>query len=290
LLAGGCVCCTVRGNLNSTLRNLWMARRSGSLPEFRRLIIETTGAADPWGLIETLMHDRFLQRHYRFASVITTVDARRGVDGLKVFPEVIEQVLVADVLVMTHADQVSAAQLDRASEQLARLNSVARVESIQPGKLPNDLLDDATQARCRFTGAGATAGFRPVPAASAATAFVGASRAQPLRHGGSTIRAASLRIDKPLERWSLMRALEQVLGENASRLLRFKGLFRIAGDPGPLLVQAVAQGMDEPRSLPEWPDHDQDSRMVLIVDATDENLPGLLLEKIKSLIFADVPA
>lgn len=273
LLAGGCICCTVRGNLNSTLRNLWMARRSGSLPPFQRLIIETTGAADPWGLIETLMRDRFLQRHYRFAAVITTVDARGGVAGLKAFPEVIEQVLVADTLVITHADKVSTEQLDSVREQLAGLNSAARVESMQPGQLPDALLDDSAQARCRFTGVGVATGFRPVPQ----------------RHAGSTIRAASLRIEQPLERWSLMRALEQVLGENARRLLRFKGLFRIAGEDGPLLVQAVAQGMDEPRSLPAWPDQDHTSRMVLIIDSADDNLAGLLLEKIGTLTLNNGP-
>ena len=73
----------------------------------------------------------------------------------------------------------------------------------------------------------------------------------------------------------------------ARRLLRFKGLFQIAGEPGPLLVQAVAQGMDEPRSLPAWPDQDHDSRMVLIADTTDNNLPDRLLAKIKMLALSN---
>lgn len=292
LLAGGCVCCTVRGNLNSTLRNLWMARRDGSLTPFKRLIIETTGAADPWGLIETLMRDRFLERHYRFASVITTVDLRRGIEGLKSFPEVIEQVLVADVLLLTHADQVSAEQLHSMRDALALLNSAARIESMQPGGLPDAVLDDNALARCRFTGVTASAGtpFRAVPADSGAAAFAGILQSQPLLHAGSTIHAASLRLSKPLERWQLMRALEQVLGENAGRLLRFKGLFHIRGEAGPLLVQAVAQGMDEPGTLPAWPDQDHDSRMVLIMDTADQSLPDLLLARIKSLALNEMPA
>ncbi|MCC1496692.1 GTP-binding protein [Alcanivorax sp. 1008] len=288
LLAGGCVCCTVRGTLNSTLRNLWMARRSASIPRFNRLIIETTGAADPWGLIETLMRDRFLERHYRLASVITTVDMRRGVEGLKAFPEVIEQVLVADVLLMTHADQASAAQQLEMCAGLAGLNSAARIESMQPGELPDLSLDDAAETRCRFTGLTDATSFRP--AAAGAGMALPAGALQSLRHADSTIHAASMRIDEPLERWSLMRALEQVLGENARRLLRFKGLFKVAGDAGPLLVQAVAQGMDEPRSLPAWPGPDHDSRMVLIVDTTDNSLPDRLLARIKMLALSNEAA
>jgi G3E family GTPase len=102
------------------------------------------------------------------------------------------------------------------------------------------------------------------------------------RHG--SIQSASLRLQTPLERWALMRALEQLLGENARYLLRFKGLFHIAGEAGPLLVQAVAQGMDEPRSLTTWPDHDHGSRMVLIVEHPDTDFPAKVLARLESLV------
>jgi G3E family GTPase len=278
LLAGGCICCTVRGNLNSTLRNLWMARRAGSIPAFARLIIETTGAADPWGLIETLSRDSFLQRHYRFAAVLTTVDASRGIDGLRAFPEVIEQVLVADTLLLSRADQVSDAALAQLHAELNRLNPSARIEPLQPGQVPAALLDDQATARCRFTGLTPT--LRMLPASGQAAPFLSA----PVSHAGSSLRTASLRLTQPLERWALMRALEQVLGEQARHLLRFKGFFSIAGEPGPLLVQAVAQGMDEPRSLPRWPDDDHDSRMVLIVDHQDPAFPAQVLARLQTLL------
>jgi G3E family GTPase len=277
LLAGGCVCCTVRGNLNTTLRNLWMARRAGSVPAFERLIVETTGAADPWGLVETLGRDAFLARHYRFAAVLTTVDASRGIDGLRTFPEVMEQVLVADTLLMTRADQVPAEALQGVRAGLAALNPSARIEAYGPGSLPAALLDDAAEARCRFTGLRPPTRLSPVPTG---TSPLAAS----LTHGDSPIRAASLRLSEPLEHWGLMRALEQVLGENARYLLRFKGLFHVRGQAGPLLVQAVAQGMDEPRSLPVWPDQDHDSRMVLIVDHQDAAFPAQVLARLASLL------
>lgn len=280
LLAGGCICCTVRGNLNSTLRNLWMSRRAGSVPAFSRLIVETTGAADPWGLIETLSRDSFLRRHYHFAAVLTTVDASRGAAGLRQFPEVMEQVLVADTLLMTRADQVEAQALAEFRAELAALNPSARIEAAQPGYLPGQLLNDAAQARCRVTG---------LPVLSKLSIASGSPDITPVlkpavvsRH--SNIQSASLRLPAPLERWSLMRALEQLLGENARHLLRFKGLFHIKGEPGPLLVQAVAQGMDEPHSLPAWPDEDHDSRMVLIVEHPDAGFPAKVLARLESLV------
>ena len=279
LLAGGCICCTVRGNLSSTLRNLWMSRRAGTVPAFSRLIIETTGAADPWGLIEALTRDSFLRRHYRFAAVLTTVDACRGVAGLRQFPEVMEQVLVADTLLMTRADQVEVEVLAELQAELAALNPSARIEPLQPGQLPGQLLDDNGQARCRVTGLPATATFTMAAAGSGATPLL-----QPTTSRHSNIQAASLRLQAPLERWRLMRALEQLLGENARYLLRFKGLFHIVGDTAPLLVQAVAQGMDEPHSLSSWPDDDHASRMVLIVDHPDADFPAKVLGRLESLV------
>ncbi len=279
LLAGGCICCTVRGNLNSTLRNLWMSRRAGSVPAFSRLIIETTGAADPWGLIETLTRDSFLRRHYRFAALLTTVDASRGTAGLRQFPEVMEQLLVADILLMTRADQVGEQALSDFRAELAALNRSARIEAVQPGRLPGHLLDDAALARCRVTGLPALTKFSVTSALPEPAPLL-----TPTVTRHSNIQSASLRLKIPMERWALMRALEQLLGESARYLLRFKGLFHIDGEAGPLLVQAVAQGMDEPRSLMTWPDHDHDSRMVLIVEHPDADFPAKVLARLESLV------
>lgn len=290
LLAGGCVCCTVRGSLGSTLRNLWMSRRSGALPPFSRVIIETTGAADPWGVVESLMRDSFLQRHYVLASVLTTVDAERGLEGLLKFPEVIEQVLVADTLLMSRADRVSAAQLETLQASLSRLNPNAVTRAIQPGQVPDGLLDDQAQARCRYTGLAINNGARLVPMVAAAGGMVMQGATATKAHANSTIQSASLRLPQPLEQWQLMRVLEQWLGENARYLLRFKGLFHIAGEPGPLLVQAVSYGMDEPRLLPQWPDEDHGSRMVLIIHHPSAEMAQALLEKLAVHLSGESPA
>ncbi len=278
LLAGGCICCTVRGNLGSTLRNLWMARRGGSIAPFSRIVIETTGVADPSGLLEVLNQDAFLSRSYRLAAVLTTVDSTHGLEGLQRFPEVLEQVLVADTLLMTRADQSSAEALVRLREGLARLNAEARIEAVQPGLIPPALLDDRLERRCRFTGIVFSSGA-VLPGIK-----MGPLLASGIAHRNSDIWSASLRFDSPVERWKLMPALEQVLGENARHLLRFKGIFNIVGSPLPLLVQAVSQGMDEPREMRQWPDSDRDSRMVIIVSHSDAGLSARILNSLTVLL------
>lgn len=250
------------------------------MPPFSRVIIETTGAADPWGVVESLMRDSFLQRHYALASVLTTVDAERGLDGLLAFPEVIEQVLVADTLLMSRADRASESQLETLQATLSRLNPKAAILAIQPGQVPDGLLDDQAETRCRYTGLTINAGVSLVPRVAAAGGMAMQGMAATKAHANSTIQSASLRLPQPLEQWQLMRALEQWLGENARYLLRFKGLFYIAGEPGPLLVQAVSYGMDEPRLLPRWPDEERNSRMVLIINHASPGMAQGLLEKL----------
>ena len=282
LLAGGCVCCTVRGNLGSTLRNLWMARRGGSISPFSRIIIETTGAADPSGVLEVLAQDAFLSRNYRLAAVLTTVDSTHGLEGLQRFPEVIEQVLVADTLLMTRADQSSDEELASLHEGLARLNAEARIVAVQPGCLPSELLDDQAERRCRFTGIV----FSPRTVLTGVK--TGSLLASGIAHRNSNIWSASYRLDKPVDRRTLMQALEQVLGENARYLLRFKGIFNVVGSPFPLLVQAVSQGMDEPREMRQWPDADRDSRMVIIVSHSDSGFPAQVLKSLTDFLGATV--
>ena len=275
LLAGGCLCCTVRGDFASTLRNLWLSRRSGQLSPFARVIIETTGAADPRSFLSLLQQDRFLARHYRLASVLATVDVRLDDVDMRRHPEWLEQVMAADQLFLTRAEAAPADSLAEFRDRLSALNPAARVSLFRPGATPPPALADEARAaaHCRLTGVmKPVSGVRPVLAR------------EPLSHGSvNRMQTASLRLSGVLQSFTLMRALEQVLGEQARYLLRFKGLFDVGG-AGPLLVQAVPAGMDEPHTLPGWPDDDRDSRMVLIMDHPVPGVAADVLARLKGLI------
>jgi hypothetical protein len=109
LLAGGCVCCAVQGTLRTTLRNLYMARAGGDLPPFSAVLLETTGAADPFGVTAVLEQDAWLRKRFTLRSVLTTVDTMAGEAALARFPEALEQVTAADQLLLTKTDRATAA-------------------------------------------------------------------------------------------------------------------------------------------------------------------------------------
>ncbi|MGC9272133.1 CobW family GTP-binding protein [Acidiphilium sp.] len=104
LLGGGCVCCSIRGDVANALRDLWVRRAKDELPPFRRVIIETTGLADPFPVMATVAADIALRHHFRPGKVITMVDAVNGIQTLKRFPESIQQVKAADRLFVTKCD------------------------------------------------------------------------------------------------------------------------------------------------------------------------------------------
>src|ERR1700747_1645102 len=104
LLENGCVCCAVRGDLQKALRDLLSRRTRGDIPQFRRVVIETSGLADPAPIAYTLLSEAVLRHHFRLSGIVTTVDAVNGAEQLDRFPESIKQASMADRLVMTKAD------------------------------------------------------------------------------------------------------------------------------------------------------------------------------------------
>ncbi|CAN0047929.1 unnamed protein product, partial [Phaeothamnion confervicola] len=127
LLASGCVCCTIRDDLKSTVLELQDKRARGAVPAFSRLVIETTGLADPTPIIATFMSDQALRYHYRPSLVVTTVDAALGLATLDAHPEAMKQVALADRLVLTKTDIASPAQLEDLRGRLTAVNQAAQV-------------------------------------------------------------------------------------------------------------------------------------------------------------------
>ena len=126
LLESGCLCCTIRGDLKDAIIDLNSRRARGEIPPYRRLIVETTGLADPAPILFTLSADMVLKHHYRLGAVITTVDGVNGLRQLKRHPESVKQATVADRIVLTKPDIADADDLARLRAKLTRLNRSAR--------------------------------------------------------------------------------------------------------------------------------------------------------------------
>src|SRR5438445_2524213 len=240
-LPGGCLCCAVREDLARTLRGLLDRRDTGEIRQFRRVVIETTGLADPAPILFTLGADPMLDYSLHLARVVTLVDAVHGADSLDRFAEAKRQAALADTLVITKTD-------------LAPLGAslVRRLDAI------NDRAERILAAESRD--AGAVLFGR---AERSATLAMPAELVAAHTHG---IDAFGVILGGEISRLDFARALGGLARERGTDLLRVKGIVRFSDRPErPAVVQAAQHAMFAPEWLEDWPDQDQRSRLVFIV-------------------------
>ena len=243
LLEGGCVCCTVRGDLVRTAGDLLARRAAGAVTAFERIVIETTGLADPAPIVHALMTDRNIADALRLESVITTVDAAAGAATLDAHPESVKQAALADCIVVTKSDLA-----DPAATGLA-----ARLRALNPAAPKLAAMHGAVDAAQLFDGrAYDPARYDPALFKSAAH-----------RHGG--INTFCLRREKPLHAATLSLFLQLVAEHCGAKLLRLKGLIDVVERPGrPAVIHGVQHVFHPPAWLDQWPDEDHSTRIVVI--------------------------
>ncbi|MBL8433575.1 MAG: GTP-binding protein [Zoogloea sp.] len=275
LLESGCICCTVRGDLSRALKDLFMRRLRRQLPALSRVVIETTGLADPAPVIFTLMQDFFIAERFRLDGVVTAVDGVFGAAQLQASPEAVKQAAMADRLLITKCDQALPAALDALAAQLAGLNPGAPQVRIAGGEV-----DAAVVLDCGLwnpnTHSADVAGWladEAVVAAAAARPSPYAPRREPAarppadpapRHDEHT-HAFVLRLDAPVAWGDFTTALDLLQSLVGANLLRVKGIVNVRGEPAPRVVQCVHHLRYPDASLPAWPDADHGTRLVFIV-------------------------
>lgn len=238
LLASGCLCCTLRGDLADELRALLDRRDAGEVPPFRRVVVETTGLADPTPIVSTLVNEPLLRHHVSLDAVIATVDAMHGLRG----PESLKQAAIADVLVVTKTDLADGAPV---VAELSRLNPTGEVVEASNGVTePSRLFDRASRAQ------------------DVVAARHDQSPAEAHVHDGD-VGAAVLAFDEPLDWLGLGVWLTMLLHARGEDVLRVKGFVDVGAD-GPLLLNAVQHVVHPPLHLNAWPDDDRRSRLVFI--------------------------
>jgi G3E family GTPase len=236
LLASGCVCCSLRGDLSDELRDLLDRADAGEIPAFHRVVVETTGVADPTPIVHTLLADPFVPHHYDLASVIATVDGQHGLRG----DESVKQAAAADVLVVTKPDLADDADLARLEAELERLNPAAPVVRAAFGDVDPDLLLRPADRRLPHT-----------------------PRANGHHDHAGDVHAVVLELDEALD-WSAFGIwLTMLLHAHGSDIYRVKGLLDTGG-AGPVLVNGVQHAVHPPVHLDDWPDGERRSRLVVI--------------------------
>jgi G3E family GTPase len=245
-LAGGCLCCSLRGDLIATLEDLLRARDNGRIPPFARLVLETSGLADPAPILQTLILHPYLAMRYRLASLVAVADATDAPKTVEDHPDARRQIAMADMVAISKADLATRDELGATRTLVARLAPLAAV--VDAADLDAAGLVAETPVRARdLTWA-------------------------PAGHGA--ISTVSLTSEAALTRASYDLFVELLRSAHGPKLLRLKGLVKIAEEPErPLVLQGVRHVFAEPRRLDAWPDGDARTRLVAI----GENLaPDLL--------------
>lgn len=263
----GCLCCTIRGDIRQTLLDLDARRERGTVPTFTRLIVETTGLADPAPVIHTLVKDPRVARRYRLAGIVTTVDAVNGEHTLDTHAESVKQAAVADRLVLTKTDLVQ----DPASRQdLKALAS--RLGRINPGARLLDRHATDFDLRRLFD----TALFDPARASPDVQQWLNAEAfandPQEHRHHhhdvnrhGTDIQAYCLVLDRPIGRMAFQAALDMLIASQGADLLRVKGIVNVREHPErPAVIHGVQHIFHDPVLLAGWPSEDRRTRIVFI--------------------------
>lgn len=252
LLNNGCLCCVLRGDLQETLRDLYVKRRNGDIIDFTRVIIETTGLADPAPVMQTLMTDELLQENYRLDCVVTLADAVNGIEQLDTMEEPVKQAALADRIVITKSDLADEATTAKLEARLRILNPLAPIKRSINGEIDLAFLIDV--------------GLRNV---KGKLEDIERWMGEPDEHGhrhshDSKVKSFTLRYSDPLS-WQLFSQTMEVLSAlRGSDMLRVKGLVNVEGHKGPMVVQGVQHLFHPPVELQAWPSDDHSTRIVFI--------------------------
>jgi len=255
LLQSGCLCCTIRGDLADALRDLLSKRDRGLVPPFRRVVIESTGLADPFPVLSTIKSDPVLRHHFKVANVITTLDAVNGLRQLDVYGESVRQVAVADMIVLTKTDIADELDVLTLTEAVRRLNPDAPMMSASETLDACQLLNGIAREQ--------TSGFycdEPIASGNA------------LSPHGSCIRSFVMTIDTTIDWTSFGIWLTMLLNRHGDRILRVKGILNIEGEAFPVAIHGVQYLVHVPVHMSAWPSADRRSRIVFIVDGVEPAL------------------
>jgi G3E family GTPase len=249
LLGNGCLCCNTRSDLQIALRKLVADRDRGKIPHFGRVLIETSGLADPSPILQTFSTDRALGSEFAIEVVLTLVDAVNGLRNLDRVPEARKQAILADRLVISKIDLANSHDRKKLAAKLKALNPRAEIDMALDGEIdPKHLIESGQDATApRHTGFVAEAAH-----SDGITSFV-------------------IREKRPLDWPIFQRTMETLIGLRGPDILRVKGFLNLASSKGPVVFQAVQHLIHPPVELAAWPDADHSTRLVFITRGVSES-------------------
>lgn len=259
LMDNGCLCCAMRGDVQDALRLLFSQAERGEIPAFKRVVIETSGLADPVPIAYTVLAEPVLQHHFRLGNVITAVDAVNGLSQLAEFEESVKQAAVADRLILTKTDIAEPGDVVKLRAALQGINHSAPIldaaaDDLSPQRLIVEDIHDA-EGRAREVGHWLAANDRPATD----------------HHHTEGVSSFALTFDEALDWTAFGIWMTMLLNRHGERVLRIKGMLNVSGVETPVLINGVQHVVHPPVHLEAWPDQDRRSRLVFIVRGIEQS-------------------
>jgi len=257
LLSSGCICCTLQSSFVNSLLDLFKKALRGEIPRFSRVVIETTGLADPGSLLSIICYDQFVAQRFRYDGTVTVIDASHIREQVKKQYESVKQIALADAVVISKEDLVD-------KEEIAAIREMCLRGPYQHGGI-KDPKEISSWLRAESSDLGvATVPVREVKKAGPG---LGLLKKAPISVH-SDISTFSMKFDKPLDGIKLMDALDAVTMQFGDSLLRVKGIINLTNSDQPIVIHGVYGDIYPTATLDEWPEGKPSSTIVFIARET----------------------
>jgi len=269
LLSSGCVCCTLKNELADTMRDLFFKRALQAIPQFNRLVIETTGIADPGPILANLMNEPVIESVFRLDAVVVTIDSEYGLQQLQTHAEARKQAAMADVLLLTKTDLASVETLATLKEKLITINPGATQHKIFHGQIDPDFIIDV--------GLFDPTGKHAEPQRWLRAPLKPASK---LKNHKDEISSFTVTLPNPLNWRDLKPIILKLCQTYGANLLRLKGIIHAADLDYPFAIHAVHFTPYPPTELEGWTEDEPTNRIVIIGKGLDEEAIRKMLTQI----------
>lgn len=283
LLGSGCICCTLQGELIDSLVQNFIKAAKGTIPKFRRVLIETTGLADPSGVISTLNNDDFVFSHYTFSGTITVLDGKNVREQLKKQYEAVKQIALADLILVSKTDLIDEEEVEAIEEIAHKINHSAKILPVLHGRVSPSVISEIGPYRdgdkrnqnmitswLSFNDSTIASPLRPASVDNP----LSAARPRIIAH--SNIESFSIVREEPLPPIALLAAIALTAEQYGDSILRIKGILNLKDQDKPVIVHGVMGNLYPLSELEEWPEGKRETKLVFIVRAT-------VLEQIKHI-------
>ena len=258
-LQSGCICCTIQGDLNKTLIDLFDKMMNGKVSSFNRILIETTGLANPVPIIHTLMSSIELIRIYSLDGVITVVDSINGEKTLDLHEESLKQLALAEKIILSKTDIVDKDEINSLIYRIKEINPVSQIVFSKFGNIPLE----------EIFGLGA---YDPYKKSEDVKKWLAAEKYKDKKHHhhhdvnrhSENIRAFSMMSEKPVNMIAFSFFRDMITAALGANLLRMKGIINIAGEERPAVIHGVQHIFHPVQWLEKWPDNDRRTKLVFI--------------------------